>query len=716
MSSKKRSLMSVFGSDREALKNDVDSLRTSLEDLMLKAGPKGEGIGSAAKEKSRPPFPLLSYHRGTVGGKRSQLARNNELRYEPPHYDLIEIARARDIESLFQTSVERHVEEATRQGWEFQGEDPAMVDYIYRRVFEMEVLTQKTFDEVIAEALEQAVTYGTLIVVARRDETRSSGRPIKKFGKVLAPIATFEVGDAPQFEVAVNRRGNVVAWKQNLYGSNYAASWYNASRQGENTRQFYWHDVYYGARNRQPGRVFGRPMVISVLDDIDSLRRMEELADIIPQKHLFPLFQYIVGTEESPAGEIELADGTKISELEYAKLVIDSMPTEGGFVTPERHTIELIGAKDKVLDLMPYIEHFFRRVQQGLRMPDTVLGKGNSEPKATATHQAKSLQESARSLQKIVESVFGFLIMDLLLEGGYSVTHENKVILNLIGPDVEDRRAQQTHDLNIYQSGGYDEDELRRKLGMKKFTQDQKNKTVPEQEHRRQKELDRISAAKRAATSSAKRSSAKKSTSNRAQPRNQSGKKSTKTRITKNDSYYEEVVLGWKRAERLVLDNRNHEDHLSLVSDIVSDIVAAARKYLGPAAHEGILDARRLSGDSSLVLSKKEYGNLFGRLIRQDILRVFRSCLGNERLRDKNIPEVIATFAVHLPILDRAISKHEGFVKRCCTVEALKIAGIDRIAIQDSSNQSSTIMSTRGYSSKLLLLTDGDVTIEALDG
>lgn len=511
------------------------AIANSLNDIKTGQGGGNSGrIESAVKSKPRPSLATLSYNK-TSGRSRRSAYSDEGSNYILSPYDLSEIAKVRDIESILQTSIEKHVETALKP-YVLEGKDEKKVEYIKRRFWEMEVLSESTMSALFEQIFDQLAAYGTAIVVAKRDAKRSTGQQIKWFKKILDPIATLSVADAPTMCVAENNNGVVVSWKQRLA--------LNSNKSAERT--FPGSDVFVIARHRQPGMQFGRPQVISALDDIMTLRRLEELADIIPQKHLFPLFQVQIGTDALPAQDMEMGDGSSQSEVEYARQQISNMPTEGGFVTSHRWKFEMIGAKDEVLDIMPYIEHFKWRVQVGLRMNDTTLGKSGDATKSTATHQQKNMAESAKYLQTLVENGFRIIIRQLLQEGGFDETYEDDVRLNFNDPDTEEQRAKEQHGLSMYQSDLASHDEARKMIGKKPMSEEEKGKTFGAMEHEKAVALAEkgIEGKEKVARVSASARAAKAKTSNKTRPANQSGKKATKTKVKANDNEesLEEIV------------------------------------------------------------------------------------------------------------------------------------------------------------------------------
>lgn len=481
----------------------------------------------AVASQPRPSMATLSYLRRSKFRSKPFDTGRRQANYNPPQFNLNEISAVITVESILQTSIERHVEMALTEV-SLVGK-PEHVRYLSKRLAEIELMSDQSFRELLADQLYQVAAYGTAITVVRRDTERSSGHAIRYFKRKLQPIAAMFVADAPSMEVAVNDGGNVTAWRQTIRGAE------------KPERTFSRHDVFVAARHRRPGMIFGTPYCISVLDDIMVLRRLEELLDIVSQKHVFPLFQIMVGTDQLPAGDHDLGGGQSISEIEYVSGLVNNMPTEGAFVTSHRWQFEMIGAKGEVLDLMPYVAHFYSRVTQGLRMNQTVLGTdgSGSSTKGQATHQMQALAASARHLQKVVADSWRVILRQLLFEGGFNLTWEDQVTLQFAHPDEEAQRAHENHLLAQYQGDMRTQAEARQGMGLPALTPEQKKDMFLEKQSARDVELATKTAAARPAagssSSSKKAKSSSRSTATRSRPTNQSGTKSTKTRSTAND-------------------------------------------------------------------------------------------------------------------------------------------------------------------------------------
>jgi hypothetical protein len=307
--------------------------------------------------------------------------------------------------------------------------------------------------------------------------------------------------------------------------------------------------MYY---DRKEGFAWGTPYIIPVLDDIRTLRRMEENVEMLTLAHLFPLFQYIVGTEDHPAEVYE--DGT--TEVDLIKAEIENMPTEGSIVTPERHKIETLGAQGKALDAKKYLEHFEARVLAGLGISEIALGRGGTANRNTAAVIDKGLQDRCKDFQDVIEGfVTEYLFKELLLEGGFKIdeTEENMVKLVFNEIDLETQIKAENHAVFKYEHDVITESETRELLGKDPITEEQRTDMYFEHVT---KPKAIIMAVDEPYTAEAKQGGAiakvskeekkKKETVERNQPSNQHGRKMAKT-TTKKDELLREAAEDIKK-------------------------------------------------------------------------------------------------------------------------------------------------------------------------
>lgn len=617
------------------LKNSIVSLNNELNDLKLAAKSEADPkkITEVIKERRRTLQKPLHYRTpnpASVGYDRKDI----DYIYYGPGYDLAEIGRAIDIEPYINQSVRKHREQILKEGYHINGQDEELVQYVKKRLFEMSIVSGVTTQQWLREFTTNLVAYGTAFLVIKRDAERSNGKVIRMYGKDREPMAAIYPLDPTSVTVALNDYGHPVRWKQTLKNpiGNKAELVFEAD------------DVIVATIDKKPGFVFGSPYILPTLDDVRTLRRLEEIAELLGQRNAFPLMHFKVGTEDAPT--VVFDDGT--SEIDLVRSLVENMPKEGGLVTSNRVEAALLGGDKQVIDLVPYLDYFEARVLGGLRLSETDLGR-TSASKASAITVSQGLEDSARDFQAVISDVLTFyLLLPLCLEGGFDVDPvENQVSLEFTMINREEDRANQAHGNDLYLSGSITHDEVRRDFLKKKpLSEEEKANLKPNMDHEQAKELQNIAGEQAIAKAKVSKSTAVKNKSaNKTRPTNQHGRKSSKTRVTKNsldllkESYSFQLLETLKDARAglwevfdrhatgVVSDDKNvlstkEEDISETLNNFVNVSLIECAKILEPIMRSGIRDAfadLEIEGDPSSIMPKKNIDRFYKNYIAKSL-------------------------------------------------------------------------------------------------
>jgi len=490
--------------------------------------------------RSNIPKPLQFSTKNITGGGD----RRNTAQFEGPLYDLQEIARAIDIEAYISTSVRKHREQILKEGYQISGQDQETVDYVNQRLFEFFLVSGVPFDEVLREFTTNLVQYASSFIVKVRDRKASTGRTYRWRDSWHEPIAAIFPMDPTTVGVQQNSLGHVTRWEQRVSDS---------PGNQRNVKRYKPDEVVLATIDKKSGFVFGTPYILPVLDDVRTLRRIEEITEVLTQRHAFPWTHWKVGSDEFPA--LDLEDGT--SEVDAVRGVIQSTPPEGGIVTDWRVTAEVLGMEGEAISLEPYLEYFEQRVMAGLRLSPQDLGRSGSS-KADAVTISETLQDASKDFQDILSKAITYqLFVPLLLEGGFSITRENLVFLQFQLINREEERARQAHGNDLWLSGSISRTELRKDfLNKKELADEEREECHIEIGHKNDIELAKIAAAAKAANAAKSTTAAKNKSANKTRPRNQSGRKPTKTRVKANDIhlefYIDALLSGWQDTRNML--------------------------------------------------------------------------------------------------------------------------------------------------------------------
>lgn len=417
-------------------------IESAEEDLMLTPQP------ASPKRKVQPKPPNARVKSVVLEYRNTVIPELRSTTFADPEYDLSEVARAADTESIIMHSFLKHETLMMKEGYDFMGRNPEAVNYVYKRVREAEIATNRTFFDTLRQISHDLIWYSNAFLVLVRSDKYSTGNMRQEFGVPMHPIVGWFVADPTSMKVKRDKNGNLMRWKQEVDGR---------------TAEWPAYNVIHFTFNRKSGYAFGTPFVLPALDDARMLRRLEELEEIIHHKLAYPLFHYQVGDKDYPAEEYD--DGT--SEVDLVRGAVEDMPFEGAIVTPGRHNIEVLGAKGAALDLTKAKEYNWRRVVGGVNLSTIDMGDGSTANRGTAQVQSQGLMDRCKYLQFIISETIQFRLFDqLLMEGGYDVGANNRVNVQWAEIDLERAHAIANNAVDLWLKNAITHAEARARMGM----------------------------------------------------------------------------------------------------------------------------------------------------------------------------------------------------------------------------------------------------------
>lgn len=397
------------------------------------------------------PSPSKAYT-ANIGRGRAPTAR-----FEGSEWDLYETGRIMDTESFVRRAFRVKKNLFLKEGYDFVGADINRIRYIKRRLQQMEHSTGTPFPILMSQTIASLVRCSNAFWIKVRNE-KSSGGKIRTTpeGKELNPIAGYFLVPAETIHFKRDEYGKILKYEQEVYG--------------HKAIEFNPEDVIHFYFDKMPGFAVGTPSLVPVKDDIRALRRIEENLELLLYQHLFPLFHYQVGTPEAPAAIFP--DGT--SEVNVVKINVSQMPSDGCWVTPERHKIIPLVAGQPPVAVEKVIAHFKQRIYTGLGVSSVDMGEGGTANRSTAQTMSRNLIDDTKADQKEFGSQFyAFVIQELLQESTFSqdtlFDEENRVYLAFKEIDQETRQAKENHVVDIFLKNAITHDELRKELGLEPF-------------------------------------------------------------------------------------------------------------------------------------------------------------------------------------------------------------------------------------------------------
>ena len=440
-----------------------------------------------------------------VNGRAMPYADRHRGNWFKPEYELTELQVAQDTDSFLFKAIQKKVHRFVLAGWEIVGNDKESVNYVKKRIKEIEMVSGQPFDLLMTSLAHDLIRYSNCAWVKVRNKDASSGKVRSYRNKEIEPVAGYFILPFETLWFKLKKNGEIKKVMQEQPNT------------GE-TKEFFPEDIIHFYTNRKPGFTMGTPELLPVLEDIALLRRLEENIEEMIDANLHPLFHYTVGNDNMP--ERFGPDGIKESDL--VRNTIEYMPSGGIFVSDHRHKIEAIGSEGKALKINDYLEYFKKRVYAGLGVSAIDMGEGDSANRSTANTLSKIAIQDVEALQKAIKTfIETYVISELLLEGGYdrSVFEDDyKVEIKFGSVDKEEKSKEENQTIQLWLNKLISQKEARKRLGEKpvgeEFKEDSYYKLYEE----------KLALLKLGVAQDMK-NAAKETSNNRAMPENQHGKR-----------------------------------------------------------------------------------------------------------------------------------------------------------------------------------------------
>jgi len=370
----------------------------------------------------------------------------HRAKFESPEYNFFVIRDALNEESLFRRAVDKYQEQIWKNGWKFSGKNSKTLKLVQKRFREMEVVTGISTHDLLERISRQLITFSNSMIVKVRNKNSTSAHAYRTFdGKLRQPVAGYFVQPMEYMQICRDESGNIEKYR---LGSDAKKEW------GPE-------DVIHVSVHKHEGYAFGTPMVVPVMDDILSLRQVEENLQILVFQHAIPLYHFVIGTDDEEGHTDEIAD---------LNLQLEQMPTYGSLTTTNRVKIDVLGAQRESMDLEPILDYWINRVLGGFGMSSVSFGRPDTANRGTATTVVKEFQTTTAMFQRAIKHAVEFnIIREILEEGGYNyltLKDRDKVELYIPEVDLDEQIKREVHGIYKYEHNSISESEMRVDLGM----------------------------------------------------------------------------------------------------------------------------------------------------------------------------------------------------------------------------------------------------------
>jgi len=374
----------------------------------------------------------------------------------PFMYDRIDAFYNR--ESYFSRSLIRQVETMMRNGYGFSSDDTEILGTLKKEIARIQMDSMMPLDQTLFSAAISLLKYGVVILQKVRERIKDEmaiddkrKNRITKLRIIKPHNALFYVNDRGRLVGVQDGSFSVIAQAiQKMIGGSFFGI------PAEDIMIAYMAD---------PGdEMFPEPPCFQMLDDIMTLRSIEETIELLCFQFGSPLLHTQVGTDELPSSP---------DEVRGVNDAIINMAPNGMITTDHRTKVTAVNLQSGVANLVPYLEHFKNRVLMGSGSSPISVGEGNSANRNTAESIDDALADHCTYLASALTAPINFnLIPDLLVRAEttyedpdlFDETGEMKVRMIFNEMRLEKEIARHNDIINLWEGNIITHPEARRML------------------------------------------------------------------------------------------------------------------------------------------------------------------------------------------------------------------------------------------------------------
>ena len=364
--------------------------------------------------------------------------------YEGAENDLEEVKSAIQTDSYIKVALDKMSQLIFKAGYKITSNNEAAVEYLEQRIRLMEFGTGTPFDIQLKELGRDIVYYSNAFWIKSRVDKIQGIQNVKGvLGK--KPVGGYFRADPASMSIKRSSDGTIDGYQLS----------------GENEQDFNSEDVVHFYIDRDAENNFGTPRIISALEDVKILRKIEGNTLSLIYRFAMPLYHMKIGLPETNF----MATDQEIAE---AQDQMNNMPLDGIIITNEKTSFQAIGSDGEAIELGDYLAYFENRVFTALNVSSSMMGRGGTKQDADSMEglmhdTVKYFQSNIASF--IEKNVFN----ELLLEGGYNpiFNTDDQVKFEFNEINLDTKVKQENHYINEYQGNAITFEEMRRSIGRK---------------------------------------------------------------------------------------------------------------------------------------------------------------------------------------------------------------------------------------------------------
>lgn len=364
--------------------------------------------------------------------------------FESSNWNFEEIRNAIHTDSYIKIALQKQYQLLFKSGYRLVSENENAITYLNQRFRLMSHCSGTPFDILLQEVGVDLTYYSNAFLFKQRVEPSALGvKAVGPDGK--NPVGAYFRMDPATVTIKRDVHGNIKKYKQDAGGKE---------------KQFNPEDIIHIYLDREADSPYGTPRIVSALEDVKLLRRMEGLVLDLTYRFARPMHHVKVGLT-TPGMQ-----GTD-KEIEEVTRTINTLPPDGVLVTGERVSIETVNNAVSI-NIEPYLKYLERRVFSALNSSESSMGRDSTSSNIDSM-EAQQYSDAKYKQHILSIMIENYIINELLLEGGFNPIIDEQDIVKFVFNEINNdtKVKMENHEVLKYQSNVITFEELRRNLGLK---------------------------------------------------------------------------------------------------------------------------------------------------------------------------------------------------------------------------------------------------------
>jgi hypothetical protein len=393
--------------------------------------------------------------------------KNMSIMKSPFNYDRIDAFYMK--ESYFSRSLVRQIETMLRNGFEYISDDKEFLNIMKMEMSRIHMDSGISTRQLVYGMTMSLLKYGIVIIHKVRETVKDDIAIDDKRRKRITKLRLISPHDVMFY---VNQKGKIMGIQEIRYSL--LSSFFQKTFGGGAGYGIPIEDLAIGYMYDPGDKMFPEPPCFQILDDILTLRSLEETIELLGFQFGSPLLHAKVGTDELPSNDVEVAN---------VNARLGEMASNGMVTTDHRVSIDVINLQKGTIDLIPYVEYFKNRVLIGSGSSPMSVGEGNSANRNTAESLDNALADRCTYLSTVVSDMFNYnIIPDITVKS--ETPYEYKDIFNKMGdlkgyiefnePTLEKKIARENSVINLWEGNLMPLSQARKTLKLHPLTDEEK--------------------------------------------------------------------------------------------------------------------------------------------------------------------------------------------------------------------------------------------------